>query len=152
LLRARVMREAPAPPLPVHALPGAVDRVIALDGTVREAHAVREFVAGDRFEVGPFQVGTWPLPHFLPNAGLRLAAAGRVLAYTGDSGPSPALAELARGADLFLAEATYPEEVPADSAASLSSARQAGEVAARRAYGGQVEVAVGGLVTDLGPS
>jgi hypothetical protein len=30
-----------------------------------------------------------------------------VLAYTGDTGPSPAIADLARGADLFLAEATY---------------------------------------------
>jgi ribonuclease BN (tRNA processing enzyme) len=177
LLRARVMREAPAPPLAVHALPGAVDRVLALDTTVQEAHAVREFAAGDRFEVGPFQVDTWALPHFLPDAGLRLAAGGRVLAYTGDSGPSPALVDLARGADLFLAEATFPEEVPADSAAYLSSARQAGEVAARagagrlllthlqpgadraaaeaaarRGYGGEVAVATGGLVADLGPS
>jgi ribonuclease BN (tRNA processing enzyme) len=175
LLRARAFRDAPAPPLPVHALPGAVDRVLALDRTVRDAHEVREFAAGDRFEVGPFQIDTWQLPHFMPNAGVRLAAAGRVLAYTGDTGPSPALVDLARGADLFLAEATYAEEVPADSAAYLSSARQAGEVAARagvgrlllthlqpgtepaqaeaaarRAYHGEVAVARGGLVADLG--
>ena len=89
-----------------------------------------EFAAGDQFDVGPFQVRTWPLPHWVPNAGVRLAAAGRVLAYTGDTGPSPAIAELARGADLFLAEASYPTQVPADAAAYLSSARQAGEDAA----------------------
>jgi ribonuclease BN (tRNA processing enzyme) len=89
--------------------------------------------------------------------------------------PSPAVADLARGADLFLAEATYAEEVPADSAAYLSSARQAGEVAARAgvgrlllthlqpgtvpvgaeaaarcAYRGEVAVARGGLVAELG--
>jgi ribonuclease BN (tRNA processing enzyme) len=176
LLRARAFGDVPAPPLPVYALPGAVDRVLALDGTVRDAHAVREFVAGDHFEVGPFRVDTWQLPHSLPNAGLRLAAGGRVLAYTGDTGPSPAIADLARGADLFLAEATYAEEVPADSAGYLSSARQAGEVAARagagrlllthllpgtspagaeaaarRAYRGEVGVARGGLGADLGP-
>jgi len=175
LLRARAFGDAPAPPLPVHALPGAVDRVLALDRTVRDAHAVREFAAGDRFEVGPFRVDTWQLPHFMPNAGVRLAAAGTVLAYTGDTGPSPAIADLARGADLFLAEATYAEEVPADSAAYLSSAWQAGEVAARadvgrlllthlqpatapagavaaarRAYRGEIAVAQGGLVADLG--
>lgn len=174
LLRARAFGDVPAPPLPVHALPGAVDRVLALDRTVQGAHAVREFTAGDRFEIGPFQVDTWLLPHFMPNAGLRLAAAGRVLAYTGDTGPSPAITDLARGADLFLAEATYAEEVPADSAAYLSSARQAGEVAARagtgrlmlthlqpgtapadaeaaarRGYRGEVTVARGGLVADL---
>jgi ribonuclease BN (tRNA processing enzyme) len=176
LLRARAFGDVPAPPLPVHALPGAVDRVLALDRTVQGAHAVREFTAGDRFEIGPFQVDTWLLPHFMPNAGLRLAAAGRVLAYTGDTGPSPAITDLARGADLFLAEATYAEEVPADSAAYLSSARQAGEVAARagtgrlmlthlqpgtapadaeaaarRGYSGEVTVARGGLVADLEP-
>ncbi|HEX6526640.1 MAG TPA: MBL fold metallo-hydrolase [Streptosporangiaceae bacterium] len=53
------------------------------------------------------------------------------LAYTGDTGPSPDLIDLARGADLFLAEATYPREVPADSAQFLSSAWQAGQTAAR---------------------
>jgi ribonuclease BN (tRNA processing enzyme) len=175
LLRARVLVEVPAPPLPVYALPGAVDRVLALDRTVEDAHAVRTFAAGDGFEIGPFRVDTWELPHFLPNAGLRLAAGGRVLAYTGDTGPSQAIIELARGADLFLAEATYAEEVPADSAAYLSSARQAGEAAAgadvgrlllthlqpgtapagaqaaaHRAYRGEITVARGGLVVDLG--
>jgi ribonuclease BN (tRNA processing enzyme) len=53
-----------------------------------------EFAAGDQFAVGPFQVQTWQLPHRVPSAGVRLAAAGRVLAYTGDTGPSPAIAEL----------------------------------------------------------
>ena len=66
---------------------------------------------GDGLEVGPFGVRSWLLPHWMPNAGLRLEADGQVLAYTGDSGPSPLLAELARGADIFLAEATEPWEV-----------------------------------------
>ena len=35
----------------------------------------------------------------------RTEVSGQVLAYTGDSGPSPLLAELARGADLFVCEA-----------------------------------------------
>src|SRR5262249_37823724 len=149
----------------------------ALDGTVRNAYALREFAAGDRFEVGPFRGDTWALPHFMPNAGLRLTAAGRALAYTGDTGPSAALTAPPPDAGLFLAEATYAEAVPNDSAAHLSSARQAGEVAARagvgrlvlthlqptttpgsaeeaarRAFGGDLAVASGGLVADLGPS
>jgi ribonuclease BN (tRNA processing enzyme) len=136
---------------------------------------LREFAAGDRFGVGPFAVATWPLPHSVPNAGLRLEAAGRVLAYTGDTGPSPDLLDLARDADVFLAEASFPDRVPADSARHLSSALQAGEhaaragagrlllthllpgtapeaaaAAARRAYPGEVEVARGGLTADLG--
>jgi ribonuclease BN (tRNA processing enzyme) len=42
LLRARVLGAAPAPVLPVHALPGAVDRVLDLDGpgAVRDGAAV----------------------------------------------------------------------------------------------------------------
>lgn len=83
------MRTHPAA-LAVHTLPGAVDAVLALDNPrmLADAYALGEFSAGDRFEVGPFLVDTWALPHFVPNAGLRLTAGGRVLAYTGDTGPS----------------------------------------------------------------
>src|SRR5215217_808573 len=102
LLRARVLREEPAPALPVHTLPGAVDRILDLGGpgTLQDAFTLVEFAAGDQFEVGPFQVQTRQLPHWVPNAGIRLAADGQVLAYTGDTGPSPAIVELARGANL----------------------------------------------------
>jgi ribonuclease BN (tRNA processing enzyme) len=177
LLRARVLGAGAPPALPIHALPGAADRVLALDepGTLESAYAVSEFTAGESFEVGPFRVDTWPLPHYVPNAGMRLAAGGQVLAYTGDTGPSRAIVELARDADLFLAEASFPERVPAAAARYLSSARQAGEAAtvagagrlllthllpgtvpdlaenaARGAYGGDITVARGGVVVDLG--
>jgi ribonuclease BN (tRNA processing enzyme) len=178
LLRARALRPEPAPTLAVHALPGAVDRVLDLDGpgTLRDAFAVVGFAAGDQFEVGPFHVRTWPLPHWVPNAGVRLTAGGRVLAYTGDTGPNSAIVELARGADLFLAEASYPQHVPASAARFLSSAWQAGqdaaragvgrlllthllpgtapglaEAAARAGFDGEVGVALGGVAADLGP-
>jgi ribonuclease BN (tRNA processing enzyme) len=176
LLRARVLGGAAPPALPVRALPGAADRVLALDepGMLAGASAVSEFTAGESFEVGPFRVDTWPLPHSVPNAGMRLTAGGRVLAYTGDTGPSHAIVELARDAHLFLAEASFPEQVPAAAARYLSSARQAGETAAaagsgrlllthllpetapdlaenaaRRAFDGEVTVAIGGVVVDL---
>jgi ribonuclease BN (tRNA processing enzyme) len=178
LLRARVLREEPAPALPVHTLPGAVDRILDLDGpgTLQDAFTLVEFVAGDQFQVGPFQVQTWQLPHWVPNAGVRLAAEGQVLAYTGDTGPSPAIVALASGANLFLAEASFPEQVPAPAADFLSSARQAGkdaaragvgrlllthllpgtapalaEAAARASFTGEAGVAHGGIVADLGP-
>ncbi|GII76097.1 MBL fold metallo-hydrolase [Sphaerisporangium rufum] len=176
LLRARALRDDPAPPLPVHAPPGALDAVLALDrpGMLDAACARRDFTPGETFEAGPFRVDTRLLPHWVPNAGLRLAAGGRVLAYTGDTGPSPELEPLAQDADVFLAEASHPEVVPADSAAFLSSAAQAGRTAAqagvrrlllthlmpgtrpgdalraaRRAYPGDTRVAAGGLVVDV---
>jgi ribonuclease BN (tRNA processing enzyme) len=175
LLRARAMRDEPPPALAVFAPPGALGPVLALDrpGSLDDAIAVREFTPGDRLEVGPFGVRSWLLPHWLPNAGLRLEADGQVLAYTGDSGPSPLLAELARGAGVFLAEATNPWQLTGSNARYLSTARQAGAVAreagaghlvlthlwpgtdpeeavraAAASYPGEIAVASPGLVTD----
>jgi ribonuclease BN (tRNA processing enzyme) len=171
------MQDEPPPALPVFAPPGALGPVLALDrpGMLDDAIALREFTPGDRLEVGPFGVRSWLLPHWVPNAGLRLEVDGQVLAYTGDSGPSPLLAELARGAGVFLAEATNPWRLTGSEARYLSTARQAGEVAreagagrlvlthlwpgtdpdeavraAAGSYSGEIAVASPGLVTEPG--
>jgi ribonuclease BN (tRNA processing enzyme) len=176
LLRARVLGDDPPGALPVYALPRALDVVLALDGlgAMADAYELHEFTAGDSFSAGPFEVATRLLPHFVPNAGVRLTAGGTTLTYTGDTGPSPDVVELARGADLLLAEATYVEQVPERSAQYLTSARQAGRQAAEadagklvlthlrpgtdqeaareaaaKGFGGEVEVARGGLVVGL---
>ena len=176
LLRARALSDDPPGALAVHALPGAVDAVLALDAPrmLAGSYVLREFTAPGRSSIGPFEVSSWMLPHFVPNAGLRLSAGAAVLAYTGDTGPSPGIAALARRADLLLAEATYPHEVPVHSAAYLSSAVQAGQHAATAGAGrlvlthlwpgtdpvvardaatgtfsGPIEVARPGLVIDL---
>jgi ribonuclease BN (tRNA processing enzyme) len=123
LLRARALSAAPAAALPVYAPPGAVDAVLALDRPGMLAVELREL--RDRFAIGPFGVRTWSLPHSVPNAGVRLEVGGRALAYTGDCGPDPAVVELARDADLFVAEATFVDQVPAGARGVLSSARLA---------------------------
>ena len=107
----------------------------ACSGYLDDAIDLREFTPGDGFSVGPFGVHSWLLPHFVPNAGLRLESGGRHLAYTGDSGPSPDLLNLALGADLLLAEASCARQVPDDSARYLSSASQAGQLAHRAGAG-----------------
>lgn len=137
LLRARVMREHPAPALPVYALPGVLDPVLALDrpATLASAYALHEFDAGERLSIGPFEVSTRLLPHSVPNAGTRLTAGGRTLVYTGDAGPGPDLMELAREADLLLAEATYVDAVPEPLRHHLNSAREAGRQAALSGVG-----------------
>jgi ribonuclease BN (tRNA processing enzyme) len=43
------------------------------------------------------------------------------VAYSGDTAPTPGLAELARDADLFLCEATLAEPEPADDRGHLSA-------------------------------
>lgn len=137
LLRARALRDDPVPALPVYAPPGALTAVLALDrpGMLADAYVLHEFDPGDELRIGPFRAETRLLPHYLPNAGVRLVAGDRVLAYTGDTGPSPEVVALARGADVLLAEATYVDRVPPESSRYLSSARQAGRQAAEAGAG-----------------
>jgi ribonuclease BN (tRNA processing enzyme) len=176
LLRAWALREDPFPPLPVYAPTGALDAVLALDRPrmLADAYTLHEFTPGASLDIGPFSAETRLLPHYLPNAGLRLAGDGKVLAYTGDSGPAAEIAELARDADLLVAEASYVDQVPEDSRRHLSSARhcgqqaaqagaghlllthllpgtdhQAARVAAGAGYDGQISVAAAGLALDL---
>jgi ribonuclease BN (tRNA processing enzyme) len=177
LLRARVLGGDVLPPLPVYAPPGALDAVLALDrpGMLDGGYVLPGLIPGEEFEIGPFQAQTRLLPHSLPNAGLRLTAGGQVFAYTGDTGPSDGVADLAHGADLLLAEASYADQVPEDLRHTLSSAGQQGRqaatagtrrlllthlmpgtdaaaarAAAQHAYPGEVDVAAPGLVLDLG--
>ena len=66
----------------------------------------------------------------MPAYGFRVTAGGKTLAYTGDTGPCPALDELAAGADLLLAEASFRHGD--DNPANLHlTGRQAGELAGR---------------------
>jgi ribonuclease BN (tRNA processing enzyme) len=111
LFRARHFSLRPPPPLRLYAPAGVWNRLVSLeqpdevDG-FRARFAYQEIAPGDAFRVGPFSVRTTLLPHWVPNAGLRLEADGRAVAYTGDTGPSDAIPGLAEGADLFIAEAT----------------------------------------------
>ncbi|WP_370342263.1 MBL fold metallo-hydrolase [Catenulispora sp. MAP5-51] len=137
LLRARALGGAAPEPLPVYAPPGALDAVLALDrpGMLDEALARHDFEPGAGFSVGPFDLRTALLPHWVPNAAVRVAAGGRSVVYTGDGGPDPALVELARGADTLIAEATYPEVMAAGDVPYLSTARQAARQAAEAGVG-----------------
>ena len=59
------------------------------------------------FEAAGLEVLPMRLPHYrLETYGFRVTNAGATLAYTGDTGPSKRIADLARDADLFVCEAT----------------------------------------------
>ncbi|HET8606854.1 MAG TPA: MBL fold metallo-hydrolase [Gaiellaceae bacterium] len=71
------------------------------------AFALREYAEGEPFEAAGLTVTALRLPHYtLTTYGLRVANESRTLAYSGDSGPTDRLAELARDVDLFVCEAT----------------------------------------------
>lgn len=98
-----------------------------VDGLEPEPRLAEHFDIHDlpgTHRVGPFQVTGIDLPHHVPNAGIRLTAPNLTLAYTGDTGPTPALAELGADADLYVMEATLHEPEP-----HLLTAAQAGTFA-----------------------
>jgi ribonuclease BN (tRNA processing enzyme) len=64
---------------------------------------------GPPFRIGPFTVHHTRVAHPVPAYAFRLDADGRTLAYSGDTGPSPRLEEIAKGADLLLAEAAFQD-------------------------------------------
>ncbi len=129
---------APLPPVPVYGPAGTAERMAqayahAGPAELARAFSFRELAEGTR-EIGPFRVTTALVNHPVETYGFRLAAAGRVLAYSADTGESAALARLAREADLLLCEASFQEgpDLPAD---LHLTARQAAEHAARAGAG-----------------
>ena len=176
ILRARVWADDPLPPLPVYALPGALDAVLALDRPelLAGSYELRDLEPGGELSIGPFQVRSALLPHPRPNVGFHISVGRRALVYTGDCGPSDGLIHLAGGADLLLAEASYAETVPPEVVGSLSSAADVGReaavagvkrlvlthlipttsdadavAAAARSFGGPISVASPGLVFEV---
>lgn len=179
LLRARALRPDPSPALPVYAPPDALDAVLALDrpGMLAAALDHRALVPQRPTTLGPYWIDSQPLPHFVPNYGLRVRAGSETLVYTGDSGPSTLVPQLAHAADVFVCDASYPHEVPPDDAAYLGSGTLAGQYAATAGVGrlvlahvmpgvdpdqvvsaaaagfdGPITVAAPGLTVDLRPA
>jgi ribonuclease Z len=88
-----------------------------------------EVKAGSELPVGgSYRLRTAPTEHSRPCVALRFEeqASGRSLVYSADTGPCPAVEELARGADVLIHEATTREPF-----FGHTTPRQAGEVAAR---------------------
>jgi ribonuclease BN (tRNA processing enzyme) len=136
LLRARWFGSRGSAPIPLYAPDGVVTRLVELeDGDRTAVSKVFDWhpIPAPVQKAGPFQLESMPLPHYVPDAGIRLTAPGLVLAYTGDTGPTPALADLGYHCDLYIVDATErdPGVPPPPGQEPLNlSARQAGMAAA----------------------
>lgn len=86
-----------------------VTTVPALDRAFELAFDLHEYDPSEHFTVGSAEIHLELLAHAAPNCGIRVSSAGGTLAYTGDTGRTPALRTLADGADLLLAECTLTE-------------------------------------------
>ena len=138
LFRARWYGRRGAPAIPLFAPEPVRTRLLGLedDGedVVRRVFDWHPLPAAPQ-QAGPLRLESMLLPHYVPNAGVRLSAPGLTLAYTGDTGPDPALAELGRDADLFITDATdlgqRPGSLSAGPGPALNlTAREAAEAAA----------------------
>ncbi|RMI14231.1 MBL fold metallo-hydrolase [Cellulomonas triticagri] len=173
-------------PLPLHGPEGVRERLAQLSGhdpatDTAEHLALGTWRAGEAVRVGPFTVEPVPVEHPVPAFGFRVTGPSSVepgrtvtLAYTGDTDECPGLDDLARDADLLLAEAAYVESLPAAPRGVHLTGRRAGLAAerggsrrlllthlvawndpqesldeARAVYGGPVDLAVPGMVVTL---
>jgi ribonuclease BN (tRNA processing enzyme) len=163
--------------LPLYCTPGVLTRLGGLEPDV-DLRSVFDFQElPGKYRVGPFELSGFPLPHYVPNVGVRLQNDEVVLAYTGDSGPDPLLAELGRDSDLYIVEATDREGEPQQCHRNLLASEEAGywaaragarrlllthfwpgndraaaAAAARSAFGGDVLIADEDLVIPLDPT
>jgi ribonuclease BN (tRNA processing enzyme) len=140
LFMARFFHPTSLPALPLVTGPGVLDRLTSLEGEggparMVDSFAVREVEPGAAFELGPFAVETVAMPHWVPVIGMRVTAGDRVLAYTGDTGPGEEVVELARGADLLIAEASWLDGQDEGTDPYHLTARQAGEHATKAGVG-----------------
>jgi ribonuclease BN (tRNA processing enzyme) len=101
--------------------PGGEDRLrtfggpLSFSGMLGKAFELREYEADETFAVAGFDVTPVPLAHYDElTFGLRVSDRQKTLAYSGDTAPTPRLADLARDADIFLCEATLDGPEPAE--------------------------------------
>jgi ribonuclease BN (tRNA processing enzyme) len=88
----------------------------------------------DVARVGPFEVRAAPVDHPCEAYALRFHHAGKALVFSGDTGPCGQLVELATGADVLLAEASWTYQ-PNNPPGVHLSGRDAGEAAAAAGVG-----------------
>jgi ribonuclease BN (tRNA processing enzyme) len=105
----------PAPrPLPVRLPPGGAEKLdhLALvmserPGFFEGAYQIREYQSGETMRIGDLAITPMPVGHYVPAWSMSIVGpGGERVVYAGDMGPSDAVVELARGADLLILEAT----------------------------------------------
>ncbi len=70
---------------------------------------IHEIGPGGGIQLGEIEVTVAETPHTAESLAFRFEGPHRTLGYTGDTGPSDALAKFFRGIDLLLAECSLPE-------------------------------------------
>ncbi|CAA9335602.1 MAG: Metal-dependent hydrolases of the beta-lactamase superfamily III [uncultured Nocardioidaceae bacterium] len=125
--------DGPQPRIPAYGPNGTAERLARSYGLPLDPGMHEEFdfgvYDGEPTRIGPFTVDVARVVHPVEAWALRVTDGTGVLVYSGDTGPCGPLVELAKDADLLLAEASfreggdYPEELH-------MTGREAGQAAA----------------------
>jgi ribonuclease BN (tRNA processing enzyme) len=107
-------------PIPVYGPEGTEQRLTTAYADTPTASSMSEVfdfhtVKPSTFDIGPFTVHTERLAHPVETYGIRVEHGGRSLTYSGDTGMTDALVDLALDTDLFLCEAAFTygkEDIP----------------------------------------
>lgn len=123
----------PYPPIPVYAPAGAPERLAAAYSA--EASPLDDVftfygLQPGTFPIGPISVTVDKVNHPVETYAVRLEHGEGVLTYSSDTAPCEPLTRLAHGADLFLCEASYLDDVPHPPDLHLTG-REAGEIATK---------------------
>lgn len=171
----------PWDPVDLYGPPGTLDRIARAYDPSPDGGGAEDLTTSFRAhtwqpsqQIGPFLISTAIMRHPVPTYGMRIETDGAVLAYSADTAPTPALVDLARDADLLLAEASFLDGE--DNAGGLHlTGSQAGDhatkagaralmithippwhdpesvlAAAREHFDGPVEAAARGLIRRIG--
>ncbi|HEV3291565.1 MAG TPA: MBL fold metallo-hydrolase [Streptosporangiaceae bacterium] len=126
--------DGPRPRLPVYAPAGTGHRMAQAYGFDEHPGMAGAFdfitLAPGTLTIGPFEVTVAHVNHPVETFGFRVEHAGRILAYSADTGESAALVGLASQADLLLCEASFLARPGLPTGLHLT-ARQAAEYAAQ---------------------
>ena len=125
--------------LPVHLPPGGGRRMDALAEAISErphffdaAYAIDEYDPDAPLDIGPFTIRFRRGRHYIPAWAMSVETPdGARLVYTGDTGPSDAMVELAREADLLLVEAGLRTDADDDPERGHLTAEEAIDMAIR---------------------
>jgi ribonuclease BN (tRNA processing enzyme) len=138
--------------LPLYA-PVAAERRLALayDSAGDGVTDVFDFVpvGPGSFTLGPFEVTLARTAHPIECYAIRLTVDGKSLVYTGDTGPCQRVIELARGADVLLAEAAHPPGQDQPAGLHLTG-REAGEHAVAAGVGRLLLTHIPAWVDEIG--
>jgi len=126
------------PRIPVYGPEGTADRMARAYDLSPSPGMTNEFdfrVYDEQpIHLGPFTIDVARVPHPVTAYALRVTDGPSSMVYSGDTGPCGALVELAKGADLLLAEASFQEGVDHPPDLHMTG-KEAGEAAAAAGVG-----------------